>query len=48
MSHVVVVKKDRSKEEVITRKIVVSCLKSGAKVQASRNITKIVDAVHDV
>ncbi|GEM_PF-2646281 len=48
MSHVVVVKKDRSKEEVITGKIVISCLKSGATVQASRNITKIVEAVHEV
>ncbi|MCL7401686.1 MAG: ATPase [Thaumarchaeota archaeon] len=44
MSPVVVVKRDGSEEEFIPEKIVVSCLKSGATVEAARNIAKIVEA----
>jgi transcriptional regulator NrdR family protein len=39
-----VVKRDGSKEEFIPEKIVVSCLKSGATVEAARKIAKIVEA----
>jgi len=44
MSPVVVVKRDGSEEEFIPEKVVVSCLKSGATVEAARNIAKIVEA----
>lgn len=44
MSPVVVVKRDGSEEEFIPEKIVVSCLKSGATIEAARNIAKIVEA----
>jgi transcriptional regulator NrdR family protein len=41
---ITVVKRDGSKEEFIPEKIVVSCLKSGATVEAARKIAKIVEA----
>jgi transcriptional repressor NrdR len=41
---ITVVKRDGSKEELIPEKIVVSCLKSGATVEAARKIAKIVEA----
>lgn len=44
MTQVVVVKRDGSEESFIPEKIVVSCLKSGATVEAARNIAKIVEA----
>lgn len=44
MASVVVVKRDGSEEAFIPEKIVVSCLKAGATVEASRNIAKIIEA----
>jgi len=41
---ITVVKRDGSKEEFVPEKIVVSCLKSGATVEAARKIAKIVEA----
>ncbi|MEL9940020.1 MAG: ATP cone domain-containing protein [Ignisphaera sp.] len=41
---IIVVKRDGSKEEFIPEKIVVSCLKAGATVEAARKIAKIVEA----
>jgi transcriptional regulator NrdR family protein len=41
---ITVIKRDGSKEEFIPEKIVVSCLKSGATVEAARKIAKIVEA----
>jgi len=41
---ITVVKRDGSKEEFVPEKIVVSCLKSGATVEAARRIAKIVEA----
>ncbi|MEM0026892.1 MAG: ATP cone domain-containing protein [Ignisphaera sp.] len=41
---ITVVKRDGSKEEFIPEKIVVSCLKAGATVDAARKIAKIVEA----
>jgi len=41
---ITVVKRDGSREEFVHEKIVVSCLKSGATVEAARKIAKIVEA----
>ncbi|MDK6029171.1 ATP cone domain-containing protein [Ignisphaera sp. 4213-co] len=41
---ITVIKRDGSKEEFIPEKIVVSCLKAGATVEAARKIAKIVEA----
>ena len=41
---ITVVKRNGSKEEFVPEKIVVSCLKSGATVEAARKIAKIVEA----
>ena len=41
---ITVVKRDGSREEFVPEKIVVSCLKSGATVEAARKIAKIVEA----
>jgi len=41
---ITVVKRDGSKEEFVPEKIVVSCLKSGATVEAARKIAKMVEA----
>ncbi len=40
---VYVVKRDGSKEEFVFEKIVVSCMKAGATVDAARKIAKIVE-----
>jgi len=40
---VIVVKRDGRREEFIPEKIVVSCLKSGASIDAARRIAKIVE-----
>ena len=39
----IVVKRDGRREEFIPEKIVVSCLKSGASIDAARRIAKIVE-----
>ncbi|MEM1583933.1 MAG: ATP cone domain-containing protein [Nitrososphaerota archaeon] len=44
MVRIVVVKRDGSEEVFIPEKIVVSCLKSGATIEAARSIAKIVEA----
>jgi transcriptional regulator NrdR family protein len=44
MPTILVVKRDGSKEEFAPEKIVVSCLKAGATLEASRKIAKIVEA----
>ncbi len=38
-----VIKRDGSEEEFIPEKIVVSCLKSGATIEAARKIAKIIE-----
>ncbi|MCS7112812.1 MAG: ATP cone domain-containing protein [Nitrososphaerota archaeon] len=40
---IVVIKRDGRREEFIPEKIVVSCLKSGASIDAARRIAKIVE-----
>jgi transcriptional repressor NrdR len=44
MPTIFVVKRDGSREEFVPEKIVVSCLKAGATLEASRKIAKIVEA----
>jgi transcriptional regulator NrdR family protein len=44
MPTIFVVKRDGSREEFAPEKIVVSCLKAGATLEASRKIAKIVEA----
>ena len=44
MPAIFVVKRDGSREEFAPEKIVVSCLKAGATLEASRKIAKIVEA----
>lgn len=41
---ITVIKRDGSKEEFIPEKIVVSCLKAGATLDAARKIAKIIEA----
>ena len=44
MTTIYVVKRDGSREEFAYEKVVVSCLKSGATLDAARKIAKIVEA----
>ncbi len=44
MTTIYVIKRDGSREEFAYEKIVVSCLKSGATLDAARKIAKIVEA----
>ncbi len=44
MTTIYVIKKDGSREEFAYEKVVVSCLKSGATLDAARKIAKIVEA----
>ena len=44
MPTIFVIKRDGSREEFAPEKIVVSCLKAGATLEASRKIAKIVEA----
>ncbi len=44
MTTIYVIKRDGSREEFAYEKVVVSCLKSGATLDAARKIAKIVEA----